>query len=155
MSSDNASMAYLRLLSERKLADLLPPGSDGDRLEPSGVLAENNYLYVVFDNRTRVARVRGELSGRRGAAWFDAHGDEKGFEDIAYSHRQKHFYLLIEAVRVDGDYKGGVVETDDRFHPIRRTWLDLSFESENKGFEGLTWVRPSSGATRRWSMALT
>ena len=140
MRSDNARKPLLRLLSERKLADLLPRGSPGDRLEPSGVLAEHDYLYVVFDNLTRVARIGGALSNRRGAAWLGSHSEEKGFEDIAYSHRRKRFYLLIEAMRVDGDYRGGVIETDGRFQQIRRMWLDFPFESENKGFEGVTCV---------------
>ena len=140
MSSDNAPKPLLRLLSERKLADLLPRGSVGDRLEPSGVLAEHDYLYVVFDNLTRVARIGGGLSNRRGAAWLGSHSDARGFEDIAYSRRKKRFYLLIEAMRADGGYQSAVVETDERFHPIRRAWLDFPFESENKGFEGLTCV---------------
>ena len=140
MSSDKAPKPLLRLLSERKLADLLPRGSVDDRLEPSGVLAEHDYLYVVFDNVTRVARIGGRLSNRRGAAWLGSHSEEKGFEDIAYSRRKKRFYLLIEARRVDGGYHGGVVETDGRFHQIRRVSLDFPFESENKGFEGLTCV---------------
>ena len=140
MSSNNASKPVLRLLSERKLADLLPRESADDRLEPSGVLAEHDYLYVVFDNMTRVARIGEGLSSRRGAAWLGSHGEEKGFEDIAYSRRKKRFYLLIEAKRADGGFQGAVVETDDRFRQIRRAWLDFPFESKNKGFEGLTCV---------------
>lgn len=140
MSSDKTRKPLLRLLSERKLADLLPRGSAGDRLEPSGVLAAHDSLYVVFDNMTRVARIGDGLSNRRGAAWLGSHDDETGFEDIAYSRRKKRFYLLIEAMPVDGGYQAGLVETDERFQPIRRTWLDFPFESENKGFEGLTCV---------------
>lgn len=145
MSQHAADASALTLVSENKLAELLPSDPDVKRFEASGVLARNGYLYVVFDNLSRVARLSVRASGSRGAAWLGEHSSDEGFEDIAYDRIGRRFYLLIEASRLRSSYRSTVVECDEKFHEIRRTRLEFAFESENKGFEGLTCVRRQDG----------
>jgi len=54
----------LQLVDERKIRDLFPNNPPTGALEASGVLAMGGMFYVVFDNRTDVARLADDLSFR-------------------------------------------------------------------------------------------
>jgi hypothetical protein len=133
----------LRLVRESKLARLIPLPRAGAVLESSGVVAKGRGCFVVFDNLKRVARIDRDLvpgSSRQG--WIGLGRGSEGYEDIAYSPHTKRFYLLIEAQKhPDGTYKAVVEECDEQFAHRRRGWVDLSFEKQNTGFEGLSALR--------------
>jgi hypothetical protein len=145
MRLSNPNIPVLQLVAERKLSELLPQDVDLSRLEASGVLARGDYLYLVFDNVSRVARVSKRLSGRANSSWFGALSKQRGFEDIAYNRFERRFFLLIEGERTGSSYESVVLECDENFVEIRRDSLEFAFDSENKGFEGLTWLRRHDG----------
>ena len=52
----------MKLLKERKLAELITPPKGSDVLEASGVVVKDRDYYVIFDNVRRVARIDPGLS---------------------------------------------------------------------------------------------
>jgi hypothetical protein len=133
----------LRLIKERKLAELLAPPEGSGVLEASGVIAKGPYYYVIFDNIRRIARVDRRLTPGAGRhEWFGRRRDGEGYEDIAYSPHRRRFYLLIEAEKhPDGTYKALIDECDEEGSYKRRRWVDFSFRKRNTGFEGLSAAR--------------
>jgi hypothetical protein len=138
-----ASRPVLRVVRERKLAELVRPPKPGAVLEASGVLARGRDCFVIFDNVRRVARVeRSLLPESRRHAWLGRARGGEGYEDIAYSPRLRRFYLLVEAEKhPDGTFKAAIEECDEAFRPKGRRWIDFPFEERNRGFEGLAAVR--------------
>jgi hypothetical protein len=132
----------LRLVRERKLADLLDRPRTGAVFEASGVFARQGECFVVFDNVRRVARVGSHLrlqSDDHG--WVGAMRQGEGYEAITYRPANRRFYLLIEAQKhPDGTFKAVVEEYDDRWRFKARRWVDFSFDERNTGFEGLASV---------------
>jgi hypothetical protein len=137
----------LRLVRERKLAELIPPPRNSAVLEASGVLAKGHEYFVIFDNIRRVARIGADLvpgSGTHG--WLGRWRAGEGYEDIAYSPHQRRFYLLIEAEKhPDGTYKAVIEECDETWRYKGRCWVDIAFKKQNTGFEGLSAVRWRGG----------
>jgi hypothetical protein len=135
-------MVSLELIREAKLHRLLP-GCDGEsRLEASGVVAREGELVDVFDNLNRVAALEPSLSpsGRHG--WLGHDDEAPGFEDIAYDADARRYYALIEAMPAPGDiYRAAVVEYDAGFNRQEAHRLPFDFDSENKGIEGLAYLR--------------
>jgi hypothetical protein len=133
----------LRLVQERKLAELIGPPESGAVLEASGVLASGRDCFVIFDNVRRVARIDRDLvPGSSRHAWLGGPRSGEGYEDIAYSPHQRRYYLLVEAEkRPDGTFKAAIEERDQEFRSKGRHWVDFSFEERNTGFEGLSAVR--------------
>jgi hypothetical protein len=136
-----------RVVRERKLVELLPAPQYGGVLEASGVVVKDGQYIVVFDNVRRVAQVGPSLApGSADHTWLGRLRQGEGYEDIAYSSHLRRFYALIEAEKhPDGTYKAIIEEFDDRFRYKGRGRVDVSFETRNRGFEGLTAVR-SNGA---------
>ena len=97
----------LRLVKERRLADLIAPPKGSGVMEASGVVSKGGDFYVVFDNVRHVARIDPGLSPTsKRHEWFGRRCPGDGYEDIAYSPARKRFYLLIEAEKhADGSYK--------------------------------------------------
>jgi len=137
------SRPTLRLVQERKLAELIALPEAGAVLEASGVLARGRDCFVIFDNVRRVARIDRSLSpGALRHAWLGRARSGEGYEDIAYSPHQRRYYLLIEAEKhPDGTFKAVIEERDEEFRVKGRSWVDFSFEERNTGFEGLAAVR--------------
>ena len=137
------SRPALRLVRERKLAELISFPKDGAVLEASGVLAKGRDCFVIFDNVRRVARVERSLApGAPRHGWMGRARSGEGYEDIAYSPRQRRYYLLIEAEKhPDGTFKAVIEECDEEFRFKGRHWVDFAFEERNTGFEGLSAVR--------------
>jgi len=133
----------LRLVRERKLAELIPLPEPGAVLEASGVLAKGRDCFVIFDNVRRVARIDRSLApGSRRHAWLGAARSGEGYEDIAYSPHQRRYYLLVEAEKhPDGTFKAVIEERDEELRSKGRRWVDFAFEERNTGFEGLGAVR--------------
>jgi hypothetical protein len=132
----------LRLVKERRLADLIAPPKGSGVLEASGVVRKDGDYYVIFDNVRHVARIDAGLSptsNRHG--WFGRRRSGDGYEDIAYSAARRRFYLLIEAEKhPDGTYKPLIDECDDAGQFIGRHWVDIHFAKRNTGLEGLSVV---------------
>jgi hypothetical protein len=136
----------LRLVKERRLADLIDPPKGSDVLEASGIVAKGRDFYVIFDNVRQAARIDAGLSPTsKRHAWFGRRRDGDGYEDIAYSPGRRRFYMLIEAEKhSDGSYKPMIDECDEAGHFKGRNWVEVPFEKRNTGLEGLcvvTWKR--------------
>jgi hypothetical protein len=135
--------AKLELIQEEKLYRILPGKKESSRLEASGVaLVDANTALVIFDNLNQVARVDLSLEPGERNEFFMAPSIGEGFEDIAIDHQDKRVFCIIETVEdTDGKYRGFVAEydTDGHFQSCQR--LETVFESPNKGFEGLAFVR--------------
>jgi hypothetical protein len=138
----DSSRAVLRLVRERKLAELVH-APRGAVLEASGVVAKGREYLVVFDNIRRVARIGADLAPQSGAhGWVGRSRGGEGFEDIAYSPHQRRFYLLVEAEKhPDGTYKSVIEECDEAWRSKGRAWVDFPFKKRNTGLEGLSAVR--------------
>ena len=137
-----ANTRVLRLLRERKLADLLDPPSRGAVLEASGVIVDRNKCFVVLDNTRRVAQIGAHLSlGSEDHRWVGTARKGEGYEAITHSRARGRFYLLIEAEKhPDGTYKAVIEECDERWQYKGRYWVNFPFEKRNTGFEGLASV---------------
>lgn len=110
-----ATNRVLRLLRERKLADLLAPPRAGAVFEASGVIADGAHCLVALDNVRRVARIGNHLRlDSDDHRWVGTGRQGEGYEAITYSRAHRRFYLMIEAQKhPDGTYKGTVEEYDD------------------------------------------
>lgn len=137
-----AKTPALRLVKERKLAELLEPPRPGAVFEASGVMAVHTHAYVALDNIRRVARIALHLRPNSGDhRWVGRARQVEGYEAITYSRAQRRFYLMIEAQKhPDGTFKGAIEEYDDDWRFRGRRWVDLSFKKRNTGFEGLASV---------------
>jgi hypothetical protein len=133
----------LRLVRERKLAELLSASPPIRVLEASGVVVKDGHYLVVFDNIRRLARIGSNLEpGSSEHAWVGRLREGEGYEDIAYSATERRFYALIEAEKhPDGTYKAIIEEYDAQFRFKGRHRVNVPFEKRNRGFEGLSAVR--------------
>ena len=132
----------LRLVKERRLADLVAPPKGSGVMEASGIVSKGGDFYVVFDNVRHVARIDPGLSPTsKRHEWFGRRRPGDGYEDLAYSPARKRFYLLIEAEKhADGSYKPMIDECDEAGHFKGRRWVDIPFAKRNTGLEGLCTV---------------
>jgi hypothetical protein len=132
----------LKLIAQRKLAELIKPPKGSGVLEASGVVAKGGDYYVIFDNIRRVARIDRRLSPlSKRHRWLGAALSGDGYEDIAYSAPLRRFYLLVEAEKhQDGTYKGLIDECDEAGRLKARRWIDFVLQKRNTGFEGLSVV---------------
>ena len=135
-------LPVVRLIRERKIADLIPPPRGGNVLEASGVFARGREFFVVFDNTKRAASLAASLrSGSQENHWLGRPRFGEGYEAITYSRHRNRFYLLIEAEKhPDGTYKAVIEECDETWRVKRRRWVNFPFETRNTGFEGLAAV---------------
>ena len=133
----------LELLKEYKIYELLPAGSVDDRLEASGVCLKQGHFYVIFDNSPHIARLDTELTpGHSDNVLLQQRGESAGFEDVTYHEADRRFYIILEALIYDDhSYKPNIEEYDDNFRFISNRWVDFTLESENKGLEGLTYLK--------------
>ena len=134
-----AKTPVLRLVRERKLADLLEPPRKGAVFEASGVIAVGTQCFVALDNIRRVARVAVHLrKGSDDHDWASHPREGEGYEAITYSRADRRFYLMIEAQKhPDGTFKGVIEEFDDDWRFKGRRWVDFPLKKRNTGFEGL------------------
>ncbi len=133
----------LELIREEKLYRLILSKKKKSRLEASGVaLLDDKTALVIFDNLNFVARVDLSLQYQDENKLLPAPSIGNGFEDICIDRQEKLFFCLIEAMEdIDGKIRGFVAEYDADGHFIRCTHLPTEFKYENKGYEGLTYVR--------------
>ena len=129
----------LRLVRERKIAELLSPPRGGGVLEASGVSVVGRDCFVAFDNTNRIARIGADLRlNSQTHTWVGAARSGEGYEAISYDRTLGRFFALIEAQKhPDGTFKSVIEEFDDTWRFKGRHWVDFAFKKRNTGFEGL------------------
>jgi hypothetical protein len=137
-----ATVPTLKLVCESKICDLLPSDRRTERWEASGVLVKDRTFFVVFDNRTEIARLSDDLQHNSTNGLFGpSHGDA-GYEGITYNAAKRRYYLLVESrEQPSGHYQALIVEYDDEFRYLKDRPVDFRFKSSNKGFEAVAHVR--------------
>lgn len=133
----------LDLVAENKISNLLTGDNIPNRLEASGVFFLNGFFYVIFDNLRQIAKIKKDLDDIKDNCLISVEREnfKEAFEDITYSHFQQRFYLVIEALESKKEtYQAKIEEYDRNFNSLESKWVDFTFESENKGFEGLECV---------------
>jgi hypothetical protein len=132
----------LKLVCESKICDLLPGEQKAERFEASGVLVKDRHYFVVFDDRTEIARLSDDLEPGNANGLFGMAHAICGYEGITYNPAKQRFYLLVEARKhANGHYQALIVEYDDEFHYLKERPVDFRFRSSNKGFEAVAHVR--------------
>src|SRR6185295_15927442 len=115
-----AARHTLKLVRESKICDLIPPPAASRRWEASGVLVKNGCFFVVFDNRTEVARISKELQPNKTNGLFGMAHAVCGYEGIAYNAVKQRYYLLVESRKqANGHYQAVIVEYDDDFKYLK------------------------------------
>src|SRR5262245_55768957 len=106
-----ATLPTLKLVIERKICELISCDKPPKRWEASGVLVRDGHYFVVFDDRTEIARIADDLRPNKTNGLFGmAHGI-CGYEGITYSAAKQRYYLLVESRKhADGCYKASIVE---------------------------------------------
>ena len=131
-------MKKLKLVREQKLYKLLPGRKKKSPLEASGVAVVDDYTYVIFDSLNLVGKVDPTLKKNPENRLIGCLSPCTGFEDITYDFHAQRFYLIIEAAEdTDGKFRSFIIEYDKDFKFQRCTRLSTTFETENKGFEGV------------------
>jgi len=126
---------------ERKIGDLLPGGSSGERWEASGVLFKDGQYFVVFDDRTQIACIAGDLQPGSANKLVGTAHPKSGYEGITYNAEKQRYYLLVEARKQSNSrYQASIVEYDDHFSYVKDRPAAFAFESKNKGFEAVAHV---------------
>ena len=137
--------ASLNLILERKICDLVFCDPPTKRWEASGVLVKDGHYFVVFDNRTEIARVADDLLPNDTNGLLGMVQAKYGFEGITYNGAKQRFYLLVEARKhAKGAYKALIVECDHDFKYVKDRPVNFPFESGNKGFEAIVHLRRNS-----------
>jgi len=133
----------LNLVSESKIRDLMPGDRLPKRWEASGVLVRDRHFFVVFDDRTEIARLSDDLQPSNGNGLFGmAHAAFCGYEGITYNALKQRFYLLVEARKQrSGYYQASIVEYNHEFKYLKDRPVDFTLKSVNKGFEAVAHVR--------------
>jgi hypothetical protein len=132
----------LELVCESKICDLMQRDQPAKRWEASGVLVKDGQFYVVFDDRTEVARFSDDLQPNSANGLFGMAHSVCGYEGITYNAAKQRFYLLVEARKqTSGHYQATIVEYNDEFSYLKERPVDFRFKSSNKGFEAVAHVR--------------
>jgi hypothetical protein len=132
----------LELVYENKICNLLPCDQSAKRWEASGVLVRDGHYFVVFDDRTEIARFSADLQPDATNGLFGMAHRVCGYEGITYNTAKRRYYLLVEARKqASGHYQASIVEYDDEFRYLKDRPVDFTFKSENKGFEAVAYVR--------------
>ena len=123
--------------SEKKISQLLERQSEKERHEASGVLFLNNEIFVVFDNSSTIAKINIDLDK---AKLLGENKKGVGYEGITYGKLNDRFHLIEESLDHKGALNARVGSANKDFFIESKKWLKYSFQSDNKGFEGITIV---------------
>jgi hypothetical protein len=136
-----ASPPTLELIQETKLWRLLPGCDAGSRLEASGVFAHEGHVHVIFDNMPAIAILDANLATTPDNRLVGRSEGIRGFEDITYNDHIQRYYTLVEALpHPAGGFRPQIEEYSDGFDFLETCWVDLTFERENKGLEGIVYL---------------
>ena len=132
----------LQLVCESKICELMPCDQPTERWEASGVLVKDQHYFVVFDDRTEIARFSDDLQPNNANGLFGMAHAVSGYEGITYNAAKQRFYLLVESRKqTSGCYQAVIVEYDDEFRYLKERPVGFTFRSSNKGFEAVAHVR--------------
>jgi hypothetical protein len=132
----------LKLACESKIRDLMAREQATSRWEASGVLVKDGHFFVVFDDHAEIARVSDDLQPTSENELVGMAHAVYGYEGITYNLAKRRFYLLVESRKqAKGCYQASIVEYDDEFRYLKDRPVDFTFESSNKGFEAVAYVR--------------
>ena len=135
------TLPSLQLVSESKICDLVLCEPPVKRWEASGVLVKDQSYFVVFDDRTEIARISEGLRHSKVNGLFGMAHKVSGYEGITYNSARHRYYLLVESRKHSkGSFKALIVEYDDDFNFIKDRPVDFDFKSNNKGFEAVAYV---------------
>jgi hypothetical protein len=130
-----ATIPTLKLVRERKICELVSCNKPTKRWEASGVLLKDGHYFVVFDDRTEIARIFDDLQPNNTNGLFGMAHSICGFEGITYNAAKQRYYLLVESRKhAEGCYKALIVEYDHEFEYLKDRPVDFPFKSSNKGF---------------------
>ena len=134
---------YLKLVTERKLADLLKNVKDKKNLEASGVVVRAKDILVVMDCMKGIGCLKGQNKKDPLGKGKIVGSQEKnvGYEAITQDPKTGHLFQMVEARKHGNKNHAKLVERDAGFDPICKEWLDFDLPSDNKGFEGAAVVR--------------
>lgn len=134
-------IATLKLVTERKICSLIKCDKPNTRWEASGVLVKAEHFYIVFDDRTEIARISDDLQPNESNGLFGMARGVCGYEGIAYNAGNRRYYLLVESRKQSDEcYEAVIVEYDDEFNYLKCRPVDFPFKSGNKGFEAAAHV---------------
>ena len=123
----------LTIINEIKLKKVI---DSHYRHEASGVSFLNDHFYIVFDNHRQALRINTKLTK---AKLLGKATKKDGFEGMSYNPVNNTFYVVEESLDHKGDWNARLRVMDTDFiQTSKKQWFDYAFESENKGFEGLT-----------------
>src|SRR6516165_1097684 len=106
----------LILVRESKICELMPRHQLTERWEASGVLVKDQHYFVVFDDRSEIARFSDDLHFNSTNGLFGMAHSVNGYEGITYNAVKQRFYLLVESRKqASGYYQAMIVEYDDEF----------------------------------------
>jgi hypothetical protein len=135
-------LTTLTLVRESKISALLRTAPPTKRFEASGVMAKGSDHFVVFDDRTTIARIHNDLGANDANVLIGTAPVEVGYEGIAYNPEKRRYYLLVESLQLDDDsHRSGIVEYSDAFKFLKFRPLEFDFKSGNKGFEAVAHMR--------------
>ncbi len=132
----------LELVREIRISDLVRSAGD-TRFEASGVFFLDDYLHIIFDDDSRLLRIRPDWQNAGGEpVLLDLKGTGAGYEDITFQPSAHRWYCLIEAAKTkSGVSMPRVDEFDESFAFMKSSWMDFPLKAGNKGFEGLASLR--------------
>ncbi len=137
----NLEPPTLELVQETKLWRLLPGCDAGSRLEASGVLAHDGHFHVIFDNVSTIASIDANFAVTPDNCMVGRPDGVCGFEDITYNDRLQRYYTLVEAMpHPDGGFRPQIEEYTGGFDYLETCWVNVAFEQENKGLEGIVYL---------------
>ena len=87
----------LKLVSERKIGALMPRNQASARWEASGVLAKDRYFFVVFDDRSEIARIADDLEANNANGLFGKGHIDGGYEGNHLQRDKQRFDLPVES----------------------------------------------------------
>ena len=136
-AQNETEISDLIVQREAKLNRLLRGQSEEDKHEASGVLFLNNEIFVVFDNYNMVAKINIKLNKAK-LLGENKKGD--GYEGITYDNTNDRFYLIEESLKNNGAFNARLNQANKDFIIKSKKWLKYNFQSDSKGFEGLTFL---------------
>ena len=136
-------ISELIVQSETKFHKLLGGQSEKRKHEASGVIFLNNEIFVVFDNSSMIAKINIEFDK---AKLLGENKKGVGYEGITYDNVNDRFYLIEESLDHKGALNARLRSASKDFTIEFKKWLKFNFQSDNKGFEGLTIVTKNDEA---------
>ncbi len=96
---------------------------------------QGGYLYVVFDNSSKIGKIDASITSGTLSAGSTSKSEYEGitYDDVG----ALHFYVVKEMEKS----KGKVFTYDASLNLEAQEWTDVTFQINNKGFEGVAYAR--------------